>query len=161
MGTITRTVIVNATLDRVWEVVSHVGSVQQWHPLVKRAPVLSPEPTGVGAQRRCEFHDGTSVVETVTASKDREMVQVELSEFSMPLTRATGTFRFKELGPEQVEIAMTFDYDMKYGPVGWLMDTAMMKPMMNKVFGQVLAGLDQHLVTGDLIEDVGSLRAAA
>ena len=53
-------------LDAAREAISNVGRVEGWHPQVKRSPVLTPEPTGMGAQRRCHFYDGTSVVETVT-----------------------------------------------------------------------------------------------
>jgi ribosome-associated toxin RatA of RatAB toxin-antitoxin module len=155
MSSITSTVAVNATLAAAWEAISHLGRVQRWNPLVKRAQVLSAEPTGVGARRRCELHDGTSVVETVTASKEGETVQIEMSEFSMPFNRATALTRVKELGPEHVEISFTFDFDVKDG-----MDAEMVKPAMSNLFAQVLAGLDQHLFTGELIEDVGSLTAA-
>jgi len=161
MSIVNKTVVVNGSLDAVWEQVNKVGNVENWHPMVKQAPVLTANDCGIGATRRCEFHDGTSVVEKVTASKEREMVELELSDFSMPLSRAIGTIRLKELGPERIEVSLTMDYDVKYGPIGWLMDAAMMKPMMGRMLGQVLSGLDQFIVTGDVIENVDSLHAAA
>ena len=148
MSTITSTVTVNASLDDAWEAISNVGRVENWHPGVKRSPVLTPEPTGIGAQRRCDMFDGTSVVETITALKDREMVQVELSEFPMPFDRASILIRLQELGPEQVEIKLECDFDVNDG-----LDAEMLKPTMNQTFAHILDGLDQHLVTGERIDD--------
>ena len=147
MSTVTSTATVNASLDASWEAISNVGNVERWHPEVKRSPVLTPEPTGMGAQRRCDFYDGTSVVETVTALKDREMVQVELSEFPMPFDRASIVLRLKELGPKQVEINLEFDFDVNDG-----LDAESMKPTMTQMFAHILGGLDQHLVTGERVD---------
>ena len=47
---------------------------------------------------------------------------------------------------------MTMDYDMKWGPLGWLMNVLMLRPIMGKLLASVLAGLDHHLVTGERIE---------
>lgn len=149
MSTITSAVTVNASLDAAWEAISNVGRVEGWHPQVRRSPVLTPEPTGIGAQRRCHFYDGTSVVETVAALKDREMVQVELSEFSMPFSQASIVIRLQELGPKQVEIGLEFDFDVKDG-----MDAERLKPTMNQMFAHILEGLDRHLVTGERIDDL-------
>ena len=85
MSQLTATAIVRAPVSRVWDTISDVGTVKDWHPKVKHSPVLSAESTGVGATRRCEFYDGTSVVEQVTEAVEGRLLRVVLSEFSMPL----------------------------------------------------------------------------
>ena len=156
MSTVTSTATINASLDAAWEAVSNVGRVEGWHPQVKRSPVLSPEPTGMGAQRRCHFYDGTSVVETVTALKDREMVQVELSELDMPFRQASIVIRLQELAPKQVEVGLEFDFDVMDG-----IDVESLKPTMDQTFAHILAGLDRHLVTGERVDDPGVTQAAS
>lgn len=135
MSTATSTATINASLDAASEAVSNVGRVEGWHPQVKRSPVLSPEPTGMGAQRRCDFYDGTSVVETVTALKDREMVQVELSEFDMPFRQASIVIRLQELAPKPVHARLEFDFDVMDG-----IDVESLKPTMDQTFAHILAG---------------------
>ncbi len=53
------------------------------------------------------------------------------------------------------------DYDPKFGPVGWLMDAVMMRPMMAGMFDQVLAGLEHHLRTGEIVVDDDTRVSAA
>ncbi len=72
---------------------------------------------------------------------------------SMPLSQAEGTIAVTEVKPSEVEIRLAFDYDVKYGPIGWLMNAAMIQPMMNGMFDQVLAGLTHHLETGEIVVD--------
>lgn len=45
---------------------------------------------------------------------------------------------------------------MKYGPVGWAMDKAVLAPMMRKVFRRMVDGLEHHVVTGELIGKDGA-----
>ena len=48
-------------------------------------------------------------------------------------------------------MTMTMDYDMKYGPLGWLSNVVMLRRILGELLASVLAGLDQHLVTGEHI----------
>ena len=43
------------------------------------------------------------------------------------------------------------EYVVKYGPLGVAMDMLMMRSMMNATFENLLAGLDHHLETGEII----------
>ena len=82
------------------------------------------------------------------------MVQVEMSEFPMPFDRASIVLRLQELGPEQVEIKLEFDFDVNDS-----LDAEMLKPTMNQGFAEILGALDQHLVTGERIDNLESLDA--
>ena len=60
--------------------------------------------------------------------------------------------RFDVVGPgDETQVTMTMDYEMKYGPLGWLMNAVMLRPILGKLFASVLVGLDHHLVTGELV----------
>jgi hypothetical protein len=43
------------------------------------------------------------------------------------------------------------DFVVKYGPIGWLMGTMMMKPMMKGITRDVMRGLAFHVVTGNTV----------
>ena len=64
---IEKTCTVSATLEQVWAAMIDWGGVWKFQPFVVRSPLLSAHNEGVGAARRCEFSDNTSIVETVTA----------------------------------------------------------------------------------------------
>jgi len=142
---------VHAPLARVWETLADVGTIAQWHPGVERSPVLSTNRTGLGATRRVELYDGTSAVEEVTSLDEGRAVTVSMSDFTMPLSRGAATFEVEADGDGRTLVTMTMDYEMKYGPLGWLMNVVMMRPIMGKLLASVLSGLDHHLVTGEHI----------
>lgn len=127
---------------------------------VARASVLTTHCAGAGASRRVEFHDGSSVVETVIEASELDFVTMELTEAPL-LKKAVVTIRTKERSAQETEVTFSIDYDVKYGPVGWLISSVMMKRIFGKVFGVALAGLSYHLETGEPVADSVPVRAAS
>ncbi len=144
--------IVNASIAPTWAAISEMGAVQDWHPNVARSEVLSTNSTGIGASRRVEFQDGNSVVETVIEQSEPHFTTMEMTE-SPPLKRAVVTIRAKERSAYVTEVTFSIDYDLKLGPIGWLIHVLMMKRLFGKVFGVALEGLSYHLETGNLVTD--------
>ena len=151
MSQLSSTATVRAPLTRVWETIADVGTIAEWHPGVERSPVLSTHRTGLGAVRRVELYDGTSSVEKVTSLEEGRSVTVTMSEHTMPLSRGAATFEVEADGDDRTLVTMTMDYEMKYGPLGWLMNAVMLRPILGKLLASVLSGLDHHLVTGEHI----------
>jgi ribosome-associated toxin RatA of RatAB toxin-antitoxin module len=151
MSSVTKTIIVATTPAKAWALISDVSTVQKWHPKVDTSPVLSESSVGIGATRRCNFYDGTSVVEEVVDQEPGKFLKVELSEFSMPLSSASAELGLRSLSSDRTEVSISMEYETKFGPIGWVMDAVMMKSMMGKVFEQVLDGLKHHLETDELI----------
>ena len=60
----------------------------------------------------------------------------------------------------ETEVTFSIRYDVKYGPIGWLLSSLVMKGMFRKVFGKALAGLAYHLKTGKLVTDAVPSAAA-
>jgi hypothetical protein len=136
-----------------------MGAVQDWHPNVAKATVLTDKDAGVGAARRVEFQDGNSVVETVIEESEQSFITMQMSEAPM-MKRAVVTIRTTENTAGDTEVTFDLEYTMSLGPLGWLMGSLMMKPMMRKVFNVALAGLAYHLETGELVSDKVPERAA-
>ena len=160
MNQVSATSVVNSPIARVWEAIADVGSIENWHPGVERSPVLSPSRTGLGAARRVELYDGSTAVETVTSQVDGRSVTVEMSEHTMPMKYAAATFEMKADGDDRTVVTFSMDYEMKYGPVGWLLNTLMLRGILNKLFSSVLDGLNHHLLTGEHIGQSGVPEAA-
>lgn len=152
-----RTRLVHAAIAPTWAAVSKMDAVADWHPNVARASVLTHN-AGVDASRRVEFHNGTSVVETVTQEQERQFVTMDLLEAPL-LKKAVVTIRTEQKSAEETEVTFSVDYDVKYGPIGWLMGTLMMKKAFRKIFGVSLGGLAYHLETGKLVTDSVPARA--
>jgi hypothetical protein len=129
-----------------------MGAVQDWHPNVARAVVLTTHDTGIGASRRVEFQDGNSVVETVIEESEPQFTTMEMTESPM-LKKALVTIRTRERSADTTEVTFSIDYSLKFGPIGWLIDAVMMKRIFRKVFGVALEGLSYHLETGEMVTD--------
>ncbi|MGR3316865.1 MAG: SRPBCC family protein [Candidatus Anammoxibacter sp.] len=144
-----------APVDRVWEVISNYGDVHLYHPMVKSAPILSANDKGVGAKRRCEFYDKSSLVEEVTNWDEGRSISFVLSEMSsMPLKKANATIKVEPVDSKTSLVSINMNFVVKWGPLGWMMGKLMMKPMMKKMFTNVLKGLEYYAVTGKAVENM-------
>ncbi len=152
MSIVQRSHLVPAPIAPTWAAISKMGAVADWHPNVARASMLTPNEVGVGASRRVEFHAGGSAVETVVSESEQEFVTMEMTEVPM-IRNARVTIRTKARSADETEVTFSIDYGLKFGPLGWLVDTVMMKRMFPKVFGVALDGLSFHLKTGELVAD--------
>ena len=146
---------------KVWAAMADFPQVARWHPNVKMVDMLSENNQGVGASRRCNFHDGTSVVERITESIEGESFTVELSDFGkQPLAKAHATMSLKAEGSGS-RVSIEMHYQVKYGPLGWLLGATMMRLVMKAIFKKVLRGLEYHVITDALVNsEVPKLPAA-
>jgi ribosome-associated toxin RatA of RatAB toxin-antitoxin module len=151
MNTVIATRNVSADPKTVWALISDVTTVVDFHPAVKSVDLLSDSPTGLGASRRCNFYDDTSVVETVTEVEEGRSVTLDLTEFSVPMKRFGASISVTPLAGSGTQVTFTLNYEMKFGVLGQLMNVAMVRGQMNKLMTRVLAGIDHHLTTGELV----------
>lgn len=136
-----RTHTIDATPEEVWAVLGRYMHVNEFAPLITSVDALTEGDDGLGSKRRNHFQNGTSVVEEVTEWKPGLGFTVELSDMAaMPLHEASSQV---SIAPSagQSSVTWTFDYRVKYGPLGWLMGQTMMKMMMGKIIDGNLKGL--------------------
>ena len=142
---------VHASPAEVWAIVSDVSSVVRWHPSVATADLLSASATGMGATRRCNFYDGSSVREEVCELEEGGRVRLRLSEYSAPMKKLEAEFRLAPGADGQTEVTFELFYEVKWGLVGQLMGATMVKKELTGVATKVLAGLGHHVATGELV----------
>ncbi|GAW96812.1 MULTISPECIES: SRPBCC family protein [Colwellia] len=146
---------VNASSSTVWRIISEIDGIHKWHPKVLHSPLLSNNPTGEGSARKCEFHDGTSVVETVTGWKEGESISMVLTEMSMPMKSASTVMSVQATGVNSSTVTIEMSFEPKFGMLGHLMGLLVMRPMMKMVFKQVIKGLNTYIANGEIV-DVGA-----
>lgn len=96
------TALIDASIDKVWAVISDFANLRNWHPLVKNCVTTG---SGEGAVRRVEF-EGWWVSETlIKLDNDQHSLAYLVTESSRPETiGACGTMKLTALGPEQTRI---------------------------------------------------------
>ncbi len=140
-----RTHTINASPEAVWAVLGRYMHIDEFAPLITSVDALTKGEDGVGSRRRNHFENGTSLVEEVTAWVPNQSFTVELSDMAaMPLHEASSKVLITAAG-DQSKVTWTFDYRVKYGPLGWLMGQTMMKIMMGKIIDGNLKGLAERV----------------
>lgn len=158
MQTLSVSKIIKHDITTVWNTISDIGAIHKFHPLVKSSPLLSQQETGLACIRRCDFHDGTSIVEKVIDFEQEKTIKFELSQMSMPMTKAFARMTVIRIDDDTTEFEIKMTYEMKYGLLGKIMGV-MMKPMMKGMFKKVIKGLGDHLSTGYIIGKDGKVIA--
>lgn len=152
--TISRTI--TSPLKATWAAMAEdFGGIYKYHPRVKHSPLISSTTLGLGTARRCEFVDGSKVDEEIVGWDKEKELRIALTNAAMPLTDISATIRFRAIDEHSCTVSFTMMYTPKFGPLGWVMDRLMLRPMMRKILQQVLDGLDRHLATGEIIHPPG------
>lgn len=115
--------------------------------------------TGMGAQRQCTLYSGGQVQERIVSyTPEARSYRLEVVDHGpFPMSHMEVTVAVEPDGEERSRVTFSGGFRPKYGPVGWLMGKAMMKPQFTKLMGQVLDGIDAHLTSGRRIEKGGRL----
>jgi carbon monoxide dehydrogenase subunit G len=141
MHQVTSSRTVNNSPAAVWEALAAFNQIAEWNPNIVSSPGTGREDFGVGAKRVCTFNDGNSMVETVTKLETGRSMTLELSEFNMPMHSAHVDFQIHPEA-EGANVMMQMSFAPKYGPLGALLASLLIKPMMKKVMGQLLEALE-------------------
>ena len=149
-----KTVRVNAKAADIWAAFNDWGGVWRFQPWVVRSPLLSANNEGVGASRRCEFVDKTSIVETITKIDDGRRIEMRLSETPKPMKGGTAIITLQPRG-SQTDVTVSMDVTLGLGPLNPIMGNLMMKPMMKTRIQKMLESLEYHIQSGGKIDSKG------
>ena len=58
MATINNEIIINASLDKVWNILTDLELLDKYDPTVKKSTLISADKTGIGAKRKVNMLDG-------------------------------------------------------------------------------------------------------
>ena len=170
MHTVSATRTIDSPVGAVWNVIDDFGNVHRYHPGLKHSEGINDVATGVGAERRCDFYDGNTIhEELIERVPERRAAQNVFDLGSLPLETVVGSMDLEPIDGHSTEVTMTLSFVPKYGPVGWLMAKLMMERQLRGLSEDILAGLDTHLQTGEVVgpngapetEDAGSSAMAA
>ncbi len=148
MTRILNEITIDASKEEVWKVISDLGAIQSYHPLVKKSYYSTEQKEGVGAARVCEFGGGRSVEERAVQWYQNEGITLELGNGKKmpPFRKAFGRMSLEGIG-DKTRVILAFEYSVKFGFLGSVMDRFMIRPQFEKVIPRVLLGLKQQLET--------------
>ena len=161
MHNVTITRKMNHDVADVWSLLDEFGAIAKYNPGVESAEIVSPDATGIGAQRICHFYDGTSLKETIVRYEPGHGYSFDLSDFALPLKQATSHFDLTHISDGRSLLTVTLEFTPKFGPLGWVMGKLMMRPMLLRALRGLTKGVDDHMSTGAIVGKGGALLAPA
>lgn len=133
--------LVDAPLDRVWEVMDDFGDTYKWNPGVTASRLMTEGAVGTGTERRCDFSPIGAVHERITHHAPGERMTVHIYKaFKLPMKEATADFTFAPKG-DGTEVTVNYTYTPNI--MGKLMGP-MLDQQLRKGLGGMLKGLQQE-----------------
>lgn len=137
---------INASIDNVWNIMKFPGKVDAFHPLVKKSFMITSEQNGLGAKRHCSLLPMGEMKEIITEWKEKEAITLDVIGGKMlpPHHFMRGRFVLNERGNNTL-ITFTFSYQLKYGIMGRVMDSLLIRPQFKKAPPKYLEGLKNYI----------------
>ena len=145
MTRVTSEIRIDASREKVWDVIADLGSVSVWNPVLANSHYTSEAKEGVGASRRCDFPGEGYVEERATEWKPGEAFTLDICEGTVPFASAHGGYSLVDDGDGTL-VALTLEYDLKADvPVD---PKEVERQNREDLFPLVLAGLKHYVETG-------------
>lgn len=146
MANFTSSTVIHAPTEQVWAALADIGSIHVWNPGVKDSHVTSDRDSGLGASRHCDLGGGNFLKEEVVEFERARRLTMRVTESNLPFARADVGF---DLQPEDESTRVTVrpEYELKYGPLGVLMDRLFVRRSYEKGMRSLLRGLKRHVET--------------
>lgn len=157
MHILTITQEINVPATRVWQALDDFGNIANFHPYVKESSIINGIETGMGARRVCHFYDGNSIKETIVRYEPEKGYSVTMEEFSLPLKQGLIHLDVFPVNEHRSRVSVRMEFEPKFGLLGWLMATVMIKPMLKSRLKEVFPALETHIITGKVIGENGDL----
>jgi len=147
MATIHNEITVNASLDKVWAVLTDLELLDKYDPTVKKSTLVSAEKNGIGAKRRVDMLDGKNwFEENVSVFKPNEALTYELTACSFPIHQLKHSYSFEKAG-DQTRVKQVMEYTVKFGLFGKLLDGLMIRKQSDSGIKKFFAGLKSYAET--------------
>ena len=132
MATIHNEITMNASVGKVWTLLTDLELLDKYDPTVKKSTLLSTEITGIGAKRKVLMLDGKNWFnEKVTVFNPTEASTYQLTECSFPIKGLTHSYSFEKID-NQTKVKQVMEYTVKFGLLGKLLDAMMIRKQSDK-----------------------------
>ncbi|MEM8924120.1 MAG: SRPBCC family protein [Actinomycetota bacterium] len=162
MTQLSKSTVVEAGVDKVWDVYADFGAADVWHPYFESAALVAGSPErGVGAARDCVFGPRSSIRETVTEwiENERMVIAIEfLSGPPMPITDLMAAVDVAAVADSaSTNLTLSLDYARRWGPIGAVADHLVVRRLYLGVFRNMLAASKAYAETGAIPDQLAIL----
>lgn len=144
MGILTNIIVINASTDQIWSILTDLELLEKTDPTVKTATLISENKTGINAKRKVLLQDGKNWFEEkiVIFNPNKELVY-QLTDCSFPIKSLKHTYSFQKL-EDQTKVQQVMEYKVKFGLLGVILDKFMIGKQFNSGINKFLIGLKNY-----------------
>ena len=144
MTTLHNRITIDASVDRLWAVLSDLEELDKYDPTVKTATITSTQRTGLNAARKVLMRDGKNwFEEKITEFAPGELLCYQLTDCSFPIKGLRHSYRFKPT-PSGTEVEQVMEYTVKFGLLGKVLDRLMIRKQTSAGIKKFFSGLKIH-----------------
>ena len=144
MGTLKNEIVINATVEKVWNILTTPELLDKYDPTVKKTTLISPEKSGLGAKRKVEMLDGKNWFdEKIADFEPMKKLSYQLTDCTFPIKGLKHTCSFNVEG-NNVKVQQTMEYEVKFGILGKLMDAMMIRKQFDSGIKKFFGGLKSY-----------------
>ena len=142
-------IVIDAPVQKVWEVLADFGGVSRWSPSVTNSYSTSKDNSGPQASRHCDIVGFGAIEEHITEWNEGRSLTYAGTGVG-PISSAYHTWSVKPEGDKTL-VYVDLRYGLRFGPLGALMNALLIRRKVEQVLVNGLEGLMHHVKTGDLI----------
>jgi ligand-binding SRPBCC domain-containing protein len=139
---------IDSPREKVWSVLASLDALDRYDPGVKKSTVVSWKADGLGAARQCDLTPGGWFKEKVTEWRPLETLAFELFECALPVRRLRHRYTLTPDAGGTI-VSQRMEYELKFGPLGKLMDAMMVRKKWNAGIKGFFVGLKRYVETGE------------
>lgn len=141
MGKLINGITINASPDKIWNILTDLELLDKTDPTVKKATLISENKTGLNAKRKVFMQDAKNWFdEKITVFKPNEELVYQLTDCSFPIKALKHAYSFQKIG-NQTKVQQVMEYTVKFGFIGILLDKMIIGKQFNSGVNKFLNGL--------------------
>lgn len=146
MTVLENSIRIDAPADKVWSVLATLDALERYDPGVKKSEIVTPAREGPGTARRCDLAPGGWFKEKVGDWRPNEAISFELFECTLPVRRLKHSYTLAPDGAG-TRVRQRMEYDLKFGPLGKLMDAVLVRRKWDAGIKSFFTGLKRYIET--------------
>ena|ERR1700741_3999457 len=144
MAIIKNQISINASVESIWNILANMELLDKYDPTVKKSTLISAQNTGIGAKRKVDMLDGKNwFEEKITVFVPNQALTIQLTDCSFPIKGLKHSYTFEKVGNQTV-VKQVMEYTVKFGLLGKLLDTLMIKKQSDAGIKKFFTGLKQY-----------------
>ncbi len=136
---------IQAPPEAVWRVIADFGGVASWAPAVREAHCTTTLHSGVGCARSVTASSGHTIEEVITGWDEGRSLTFQVpGGLARVITFLEETWSVEET-PTGSSAVVLMEYRSKLGPFGAAVTRILIRPVLDRMLTENLAGLKKHV----------------